>query len=431
MKLLSIVQHTGITAACYDPSYRRPIDWLQKRDPYSNLYLILLKSDEINHTIIDFNQLMGREAGFHHITSWDYLISQLTNDIIDKYKAHSIAVPHMMRKGDTLVQSPTYTWSQVAPRIVSCGHDTALKTHYGTHTYRGDDDVYPLRWRASDFMVDIPEDHAIDINATLPIVNGISFFPTVEGRRLYANGAAYFCRNRQDVDRGHLLVDFSPFGGAEFISMKECRGSFSNLILPAGKSAAGKFVIMVVNGRWYFPGEFVQLSDRSFSFDYAKYPCELHYLDDKLTQYQFTFNTMELMDEAFNQRNVISADRNFFILIADGQLKINRTDPLMRIASERLKFPLYAGGLLMEKGTRTFVDYSRVRYTDHQIFWLPYLNRFESPIKDHADNLMQSHGQTNNAWHYTFDKVNHNMDPSYVLLDLVGVDPDLTAEKVL
>jgi len=419
MKIKAIVEHRGVYSGCYTLSYKTPVQWMRNASP-SQLYLLVDLESEGDIRPVDFTAILAREKGFSAAKTWDQITAKLTEEMTDKYRMKYLAVPRFMSDGTTLVDSPIRSKGLAAPDIISADHESRIKVNYGDHSKLYIENIYPTRRIAKDVIYDVSKTD-INLSNTLPIVHGITCFPLIQDNRLYALDAATLTRNRNDTGRGHLLIDFSTVGGAEFVHFKECTGSsFSDITLPTGKSFTGKFVIMVIEGRWYLPGEFYLINNRKAGIDLTRYPSELQYLDRKLSKYEYHRNTTSIVDTAVHNRATsLKTGNNFFILINDPGMRMSLIPPYYRISKGQLKFPKRAGGLLLERATRSFLDYSRVEYTNHMVAWFPDLATIKTPLHQETDNLMQNYGLTYHIWKL-YDGYNYSNLPEFVLLDLVG-----------
>jgi len=344
--------------------------------------------------------------------TWAAVLTALTEELIEAYKCSPILIPRTISNGSEVSLLPIRSKGYTAATILSADHTTGININYSSSIKEYIENVYPLRRMAKDVIYDIPT-NMLTVANTLPIVHGISCFPVVKGTRLLAENGGRYSRNKRDTGRGHILVDFTPIGGADFIRLSDCTGSWDMFQLPTGKTMTDKFVILVVEGRWYLPGEYTVIDTNKISFNINGKNIAQHNLDRTLTAYNYLKNTTQL-SASNSLAPLASTEDSFLILIDNPKIQVQYSEPIYRIGKGLLKFPLQAGGLLMERSSRAMIDYTRVHYKDHSTVWIPNLVNIKMP-KSQSSSIQV--GFTKSNWEHYEDA--RKLDPSYIMIDLI------------
>jgi len=356
--------------------------------------------------------MMTYEQVLRGKNTWASVLAVLTNELITKYKCSPVLIPRTISDGSTVTLLPIRSKGSAVASIISADHTAEININYSNSVKEYIENVYPLRRMAKDVIYDIPSD-MMNIANTLPIVHGISCFPSVRGTRLLAENGGRYSRNKRDTGRGHILVDFTPIGGAEFIKLSNCSGSWDMFQLPTGKTMTDKFVILVVEGRWYFPGEYTVIDTNKIAFNLNGRNTAQHNLDRSLTSYNYLKNTTQLSTSS-SLAALASTEDSFLILINNSEIQVQYSEPIYQIGKGLLKFPLQSGGLLMERSSRAMIDYTRVHYKDHSTVWIPNIVDIKMP-KSQASAIQD--GFTKSNWEPYEDA--RKLDPSYIMIDLI------------
>ncbi len=185
--------------------------------------------------------------------------------------------------------------------------------------------------------------------------------------------------------------------------------------LPAGKTTLNKFVILVVEGRWYFPGEYTAIDTDKISFNTNGKNIAQHNLDRSLVTYNYLKNTTQLSASA-SLATLSATEDSFLILINNANIQVQYSEPIYQIGKGLLKFPLQSGGLLMERASRAMIDYTRVHYKDHSTIWIPNITDIKMPKSQLPSTQV---GFTKLNWEHYEDA--RKLDPSYIMIDLIDV----------
>ncbi len=314
--------------------------------------------------VIDFTRLCIDNGLAASAANWDDIVTVLNVINISDYAVDNIPIPSFVTIDDSGTSEPAAVKQGLSLigthqiNIIPVASNPNIEVHYGNKVNQTLNDKYYARAKTSDVFYTFNKANIVNINNTVPVCNGYFCYPSISNNALYATGGAHLCKNTSDRDAGHLLVDFSPAGQLECIKLSSCTGTASRFSLPSGKTMKGKFVLLVLDGHLFTPGEFDRLSTRTIAFNLNKFTTAME-VDKLQCQYKFNYNTGLLTDTL--NRDLMQRDNSFLIMV-NAAMTVAYHEPIMRISDNVFKFPGYVGGLAIDLSTKTIVDYSRIQY---------------------------------------------------------------------
>lgn len=355
-----IYSHGCMTA--YTSDY---LTFLDMRTNYlsKQCYLYLFTSSKIIR-VVDFSKLLNSNIQLMNssTTTWNQVITILDSIDLSDYICTDIPIPTYICVNGTdkalaAIKHELHMVGENELTIISAETSDKIHTGYGNLAKPQYNNTYAARSLNTDMLFTV-DNNAVKLANTIPICNGFVCYPTIVDNTLYASQGAYLSRNLKSRHNGWMLVDFSNAGNMELIKLSTCSGSLASLTLPSGYTMKDKFVLLVINGRMYLPGEFKRLSTQVISFDTNRISpiCEL---DRLYCRFEQKWNTPTVISKT---RNWLTCDNSFIIMIDNPTMTVAYHECIGKLTDELYKFSEYAGGLLMDASTKSIIDYTRVNY---------------------------------------------------------------------
>lgn len=276
----------------------------------------------------------------------------------------------------------------------------------------------------------------------VPIMNGLFCFPSISATSITVpDGARYILSNKEDRDRGIVLMDFTQVGGMKLYKLSELSTDSMHIMLPESYDDTKQSLLLVVDGRLFCPDEF-EIIGRQIVFDRSMFK-PVYDLDRKLVLGQFEYNIRQVVTD--DKRDILKQRNSFLIVVNTPNMQIVRHDSFMQTRDDTRKrkhgspsfcqmdknqFSYYARGLMFDHATRSVHDYMREEHT--QTFYALQADRItdwhvssttvkaQRPLvvySRNVDNLMSARGTVfDHNFRYAKDTV---VWPKYVILDFI------------
>lgn len=402
------------------------------------VYLYLSINDK-NHSI-NFTNMCRDSALLVACEDWEEVTSIVEIIGVTDYIDEEIPVPSYITVDQSIreIASTRHGLSLLGENqlnIIPANVSTSVTIGYGNTSKPYLNNKYYARGITPDMTFTFKKGSTVNLNNVIPICNGYTCFPVVKDNVLYGTNGAQLCRNLNERNSGNILIDFSAAGSLECVKLGDCTGTVDRFTLPTGKTMKHKFVMLVLDGHLFTPGEFDRLSSRVVHFDKSKFT-PMMMMDKHQCWYDFNYNTgIIAKQDSFD----LMKSANSFLIMIDAPLTIAYHEPIMQVDANVWKFPGYVGGLALDLSTKTIIDYSRVQYggssyflqeTDPYIashhkdlksdrYSMIYLNRQDwvKPIQ-RDNNYMCEHGITYSSRN-NLDIYNHSIEHRIILLDFM------------
>lgn len=378
---------------------------LFENDPGIDAYTVLLIDNETTY-LVDFNKVYSAQPHIRTYTTWTQFINFLTPEFIANYRSYATPQQYTLSGIEDGVNIYTYTFDRAVHPIVAeatpvgAEHTLGVNLFLGSHTNPNYNNNPIFYWRCPDIVIsqDVGSD-VVDLNTTVPIVNGYVCYPKVIDNELYGYMGAEVSRNNHYYNKSVVLLDFSTLGTVEFIKLSDCTDSRSDtqstrivFDLPATINSKNKTPIVVIGGRMFFPDEFTFNAKSSGGrIDLPIIPTHLgEILISNASLFGRTIKYTDILtvsvsyfaEHLFNNKeNLVPpyADESrafyeyadtgtpFVILVDTPMIKRHTYKPRLSIGQELLLFQANSGGLLYNPRTREIMDYNVIEFDNNSL----------------------------------------------------------------
>lgn len=278
---------------------------------------------------------------------------------------------------------------------------------------------------------------------SIAFVNGLAFKPTVNGSEVKFEGVKKYMDaigKHHDVDRGVVIMDFTPVGGCQFYDLASLSGDKCAFTLPEEIDEEKQSILLFVGGRFLLPSEWMLVS-HNIVIDVSIWSA-LYELDRKYASAEFKENTRIV--EASTTKDIRSLPNSFICVVNKPNLQVYKHTPTDNTKTEKLRpygvspkairyrniYASSARGLMYDLVTKSVTDYTRstqsstfyaaetgVLQTKHVSVTYTSLSRPLVLFAKNRDNLMSARG-------CAFDGLKIGSTdiivwPKYVILDFV------------
>ena len=379
----------------FNPAAMDMINFLSNIDIDTQYYLVASNDDKFYAS--DFSLIFNQVGP--GCTTWSQLETKLTEGILLGARKKIPPCYYMWDiKDGRSTTSPipdgvtehNLFYKTESINIISFDNTNSIEADFGSKDSPGIRNLVNYKSKLPDVIFKkVDPTFTINFKNTIPIINGVSIYPLYyeANNELFAPFGVQYLPNH--INKNILLVDFSDIGNIDVIKLSECTRiepfTSDSIIfdLPTNKTMAGKSVIMVLGGRWYFEYDFHKCSDKRITF-YPKQ--EMHnslisnriYSKDYDNQFTMTSSHLDYyisttMWESSNYNNYVILVDNPKMKVVDNAignsdesispLSVNNFRNNLLDSYRNVFFTHPSGvlrGLLMRDLNRDIVDYIKV-----------------------------------------------------------------------
>lgn len=221
--------------------------------------------------------------------------------------------------------------------------------------------------------------HVVNVDNTMPVVNGFCCFPGTSLGKLKATDSRRYLEAPDDRDRGIVLVDFTQVGGCVFksLNVESIEGTQNEFVLPRSITddydETTQSMIVVIDGRLLRPSQYVKLGNHIIiKQDLSALASEL---DRKVCTGAHITNNSRMVESA-GERDRLRQPNSFVVIVNTPNLQAVEHTPWLSSRESTLEhgcnsyaaldsnqFPAAARGLLYNNTDMSIINYSREEHT--------------------------------------------------------------------
>ncbi len=380
MEALYVVKHDRQRATAYTV---RSFDYnkiYEPMDPGAKLY-VCVKHDDVLYTL-DWVRVAHDYPMLATAATWtDFNNDMDTTDLAVIHK--NICVPTTVVDIDPVskveVRTATEYFSRTGiqgPTIHSVLHETGINASYGTITNAVRDQPM-MSWAAKDIIL-TKEDSDIDLDFdnSLVVCNGVAVASETHEGELYARGAAPLFKEKIEVDKDVVLVDFGKLGNMTQyrfadLTVQQTIDKELRITTPTD-TFKNQTVLLVIAGRMFYPWEFSLLSNELLEIDLKSIGLRYYLNDNGIKRSEGIFNTTTYMyddieDYLISFMGSIDDNENFIITIDNPDIMFCAYHKIMDLRTQGHKFHHFTDGLLTNTMTRVIEEYVINEYEEGRL----------------------------------------------------------------
>lgn len=372
MELSCLIKIQKGSMESYDIDSKTPAEVKEDHDLNTRWYLELYDEITREHLNLDLS-LIFVETKLHKCVTWDEFAASLTDLIIRSY---IVSVPTENSKNliaTHILNTPDFEMSY-------CNIDTPE-----------DRNIRTFRWRMPDIVISrINQKTTTIFENCVCSINGLISLPYVFKDELYIkDGARHMASTNNLFGPSVTLLDFSQLGDVEIIPFSECTGKFLNgSSLPYAKSSNSdikitvpekynlnnKTVFAVIAHSLYLPEDITVSSNKSVVISPYKLPIRTSLLklyqhnnetldNTDIIEMDYSVDTYikdKIVKTSLGENTELDTYGNFFIVIDNPQVFVKRSNVVNY--SDSTFSSLTNDGILFDKSTQSFYDYTKVEY---------------------------------------------------------------------
>lgn len=248
----------------------------------------------------------------------------------------------------------------------------------GEYAVKSDVQVYVISGTAGAIFFEFKRG-IVNVENTLPIINGFCCFPYAFQGKLKATGSLDYLVAPTDRDRGMILVDFTQVGGCSFkpLDTASTEGTLKEFILPSSITKnydeTKQSMLFVIDGRLLKPSQYTKLDNHVLvNQDLTLLTSEL---DRKLCAGEHVTSNSRIVT-CDGSRDKLRQTNSFVIIVNKPNLQVVEHQPWFLSQESTLEhgvnsysaldnnqFPSAARGLLFDNTTRSVHHYIREEHT--------------------------------------------------------------------
>ena len=229
MNIAGIVQQTNKQNFCYDTSAISLTEVLSKSDGLHSI-VVVMKDEVDNYFFYDLSLIITKQDVFNNgVTDWESLETYLNNlehTVLNEYKCAVIVPPRMKVLEDNKIKfviTPFKSNAQVELNIFSVENTNEVTVSYGSHILPGVRNNQLVKWKLNDIVFTKNRGSKVNLNNTIPFVDGVACYPFIYNDELYALEGSKLLVKNTSVNKNIVLVDFSKFGDLTTYRMSSCQ----------------------------------------------------------------------------------------------------------------------------------------------------------------------------------------------------------------
>lgn len=308
MELLAVIKDKNKCLKAYLPGMMTPYIALSEKfsERFGDKTFLLFKSDlvfdvadevERNVGVTEDGRIVvivslanlfvkhGKPSSITEATTWDTLLASYDSDALVSSYANmpypsitsglsgscirGITDAPDLKNGNVVYKYPNkscyldFGMNLIRPQAYTLDSHPGIEAHFGAWDYPGLMDEHAYGSILSDLIIKKDISCPVNFSNSIPIVNGLAYFPSLKDDKMYARSAVELFGHKSYDYSSVMLMDFSSFGSSTLRAIKnikftgfrtksiEYTGSVYNIVvtLPNEYSIEGKTLLTWFDGR--------------------------------------------------------------------------------------------------------------------------------------------------------------------------------------